>query len=164
MNDWSDCSAKCTAEPSCQVFTWYYLPSSVKPKCITGGDYTGIQTLPAEDLVVSGPKYCIRDQLECPSMNTSLEAMYQNTVEGNMETWADCGFLCEEDQSCAAWTFYPNADQKRCIMMAGYKMTKYNPNAISGSRNCSTPASIEINIVYKENEISRTFCETPFCY
>lgn len=160
MNDWSDCSAKCTAEPSCQVFTWYSPPSSAKPKCITGADYTGIQTMPAADFVISGPKYCIRDELKCPSMNTSSEAINQKVIELNMETWVDCGYLCEKDPSCAAWTFYPAADKKRCLTMSGYKQIKYDPNAISGPRNCSTPASIEINIVYKENEISRTFCET----
>lgn len=72
MDSWWDCSDKCTKDSSCQVFTWYSPPAG-KPKCITGGNYTGMQKMPVEDFVVSGSRQCCRN---CSAL-TEIKIVYK---------------------------------------------------------------------------------------
>ena len=72
MESWWDCSDKCTKDSSCQVFTWYSPPAG-KPKCITGGNYTGMQKMPVEDFVVSGSRQCCRN---CSAL-TEIKIVYK---------------------------------------------------------------------------------------
>ena len=77
-------------------------------------------------------------QLGCPEMSTNLQGTGRK-LHYNVYRWEDCSRLCRQRLGCRYWAYVGYA--LLCETMTDARMKIYDPNYISGDRNCGADTS-----------------------
>jgi len=149
IETWQDCGALCNHINGCSGFSWGspdHSKKGLQNKCfLKSGSVT--DNINDSSGIVSGLVGC--PVTECSMMDTDLLGGLPLVDFENIQTWQDCGTLCNHVNGCAGFS-WGSADhaivgiQKKCHLKSGNVTDNIvdNSGVVSGLIGCPTPSSV----------------------